>query len=94
MIIFVTQTKGIVAFNENSAISGALTDDNKVSIILNDTYILGKYDTQEEAVAVIEWIADSIASHDSINMSIVMPTFAEENDNAEIDRSGSSKEDT
>lgn len=95
MIIFVTQTKGIVAFNDNSSIGASFTEDGKISIVLNDTYVLGIYDTEYESKEVMEWIANTIGSHKSDeNLSIAMPIFKKENENAEIDRSSSSEENT
>jgi hypothetical protein len=95
MIIFVTQTKGIVAFNDNSSIGASLTEDGKISIVLNNTYILGIYDTENEAIGIMDWIASTIGSHKSDeNLSISMPTFKKENIDAEIDRSNTSKQDT
>lgn len=95
MIIFVTQTKGIVAFNDNSSIGASFTEDRKISIVLNDTYILGVYDTEHEVIEIMDWIASTIGSHKSDeNLSISMPTFKKENIDAEIDRSSSSEENT
>lgn len=95
MIIFVTQTKGIVAFNDNSYIGAIPMEDNKISIILNNTYILGAYDTENEAIQIMDWIASTIGSHKSDeNLSISMPTFKKENIDAEIDRSNTSEQDT
>ena len=95
MIVFITQTKGIVSFNDTSHIGAMLDENNKISIVLNDTYILGRYETEEEAVEVIDWIAKTIGSHKSDeNLSISMPTFKKENIDAEIDRSDISEQDT
>lgn len=95
MIIFITQTKGIVAFNDNSSIGASLTEDGKISIVLNNTYILGVYDTEYEAIEVIDWIANTIGSHKSDeNLSISMPTFKKENIDAEINRNNTSEQDT
>ena len=95
MIIFVTQTKGIVAFNDNSSIGANLTEDGKISIVLNNTYILGVYDTEHEVIEIMDWIASTIGSHKSDeNLSISMPTFKKENIDAEINRSNTSEQDT
>ena len=95
MIIFVTQTKGIVAFNDNSSIGASLTEDGKISIVLNNTYILGVYDTEYEVIEIMDWIASTISSHKSDeNLSISMPTFKKENIDAEINRSNTSEQDT
>ena len=95
MIIFVTQTKGIVTFNDNSSIGATLTEDNKISIVLNNTYVLGVYDNEHEAIEVMDWIASTIGSHKSDeNISISIPIFRKENTDAEIDRSDISEQDT
>ena len=95
MIIFVTQTKGIVAFNDNSSIGASLTEDGKISIVLNNIYVLGVYDTESEAISIMDWIAQTIGSHKSDeNLSIAMPIFKKENIDAEIDRINISEQDT
>lgn len=95
MIIFVTQTKGIVAFNDNSSIGTSLTEDGRISIVLNNIYILGVYNDEYEAIQIMDWIASTIGSHKSNeNLSISMPTFKKENIDAEIDRSNTSEQDT
>lgn len=94
MIIIVTQQKAIVNFNNNSTISVVQTEDERVSVVL-DNYVIGTYDNVELAIEVITWIAESIGSHKAEdNLCITMPLIESENKNAEDDRSYASEENT
>lgn len=83
MIIILTQNKGIVNLNH---IKSIFVDKNKEAntnnyVVVADDIILGYYNTLEDAVKVVIWIADSIGNKDSENATLIMPQSILEKNN-------------
>ena len=86
MISILTQSKAIINIDKITTISAAIdeTHDNKIAVVADQSYVLGYYDNENVATEVIIWIANTIGSHcNDINLCLTMPTFNEENTDAE-----------
>lgn len=76
MISILTQNSGaIINANNITAISIVATEDGKFDVVADQNYILGVYDSVEDAMSVLRWIASELGEHtDSLNLCFTMPT--------------------
>lgn len=49
-------------------------DEEKFGIVVNQTYIVGYYDTEEQAIKATTWIASEIGKTVNPNVAIIVPT--------------------
>ena len=88
MISILTQNSGaIINANNITAISIVATEDGKFDVVADQNYILGVYDSVEDAMSVLRWIASELGEHtDSRNLCFTMPTndFLHPTNDAEI----------
>lgn len=71
MLIVVTQNKALVNISNFESISVQQDEDDN-TVLVCDEFVLGYY-PQDEAVYVLQWIAQSIADSKELNTCIVMP---------------------
>lgn len=76
MISILTQNSGAIINADNiTAISIVATEDGKFDVVADQNYILGVYDSVEDAMSVLRWVASELGEHtDSLNLCFTMPT--------------------
>lgn len=76
MISILTQNSGAIINADNiTAISIVATEDGKFDVVADQNYILGIYDSVEDAMSVLRWVASELGEHtDSLNLCFTMPT--------------------
>lgn len=76
MISILTQNNGAIINADNiTAISIVATEDGKFDVVADQNYILGIYDSVEDAMSVLRWVASELGEHtDSLNLCFTMPT--------------------
>ena len=86
MLIVITQNKALVNISNFESISVQQDEDDNTALVC-DEFVLGYY-PQDEAVYVLQWIAQTIANSKELNTCIVMPqdvNLEEENSDAKND---------
>lgn len=73
MIWVLTQNKAMVNLSAMQTITVQYDEDNNKYVVLADDFILGYFNTQDDAVAIILWISDTIGNTKKENQVLVIP---------------------
>ena len=73
MITILSQNKALINISDFETIYVDKDEAQHNIIVLNGNYIIGQYDTIEDCIAVIDWIATIIGDNTNNNLTIKMP---------------------
>lgn len=74
MITIVSQNKALINISNFNTIFVEEDEAGKPIVVVDSNYILGTYDTIEDCIQIIDWIATSIAQYKSTdNITLAMP---------------------
>ena len=74
MITIVSQNKALINISNFDTIFVEEDKSGKPIVVVDSNYILGTYDTIEDCIQIIDWIATSIAQYKNTdNITLAMP---------------------
>ena len=78
--IFCFKNKALINISNFDTITAEKDDNENNVVVVNGSYIIGQYNTVEDCVAVIDWIATSLGEFDGVNLTIKMPNEVYKNE--------------
>lgn len=74
MTILLTQNLAIINMDNITSIYIDKTEDDRIILAADQKYILGQFNTKEDAIQILLYITNAISKHaDSTNLNIVIP---------------------
>ena len=80
MITILSQNKALINISNFNTITVEEDDNENNVVVVNGSYIIGQYNTVEDCIAIIDWIATSLGKCDGVNLTIKMPNEVYKNE--------------